>query len=87
MYKPPLILFVHLRKVIRIGEEDGALDDMLQRRATLVEDSAEILDASARLLCYAAFDGLAVSVVGDLAGDVESCLGVDADGLGLGESR
>jgi hypothetical protein len=68
-------------KVSHIGEEDGALDDLGQRRSSLLQDGLHVLAALLGLLADGALDKGAIRSQGNLAGTVNGIRGLD--GLGL----
>ena len=68
-------------KVGHVGDEDINLDNLLNRRAGLLQDGLQVLDAGGGLLLDRTFDEIALYVTGDLAGAVDG--GLSLDGLGL----
>lgn len=68
-------------KVGHVGDEGVHLDDLGKRRASLLKDGLEVLNALPGLLLDRAGDEVALGVAGDLARAVDG--GGGLDGLGL----
>jgi len=68
-------------KVVHVSEEGVDLDDLLNRRAGLLENGLEVTDACSSLLLDGSLDQVTLRVTGDLAGAVDGSGGLD--GLGL----
>lgn len=76
------VFLVHLIEVGHISEEDRNLEDLLHARASLLDNSLDVLAAETGLLRDGTLNQNAVLGKGDLTGEED--LAVDFDGLRVG---